>query len=300
MRLFLLSAALAATATAQNYFPLQTGNQWVYKASSPFGSPFVAEVNDARDFNGDTYYWVTGLKAPGAWLRTTDAGDLVEYDVDSQSVSTWVAFSAPEGGGFASSIGPCSALGVLTSKSSKLSVPVGDYSAAEISYSGPCAVAGITSDFYVPNVGLAKRIETSFTGPRTYELIYARVNGFITLQQPEVSFSLSATSTVKPGDPITARFTIRNGGSDPLALHFNSGQIHNIIIRDAKGVEVYNASLGIFFTQIIQTINVVTEKNWVVTFTPRVELEPGRYALEAYLTTADRQPYRAQVDIEVR
>ena len=162
-----------------------------------------------------------------------------------------------------------------------------------------CADAGIVADFFAPDIGPVSRSETSFAGPVSYELVYARVNGFIALTQPETGFSLSTPSPIGENGRIFARMTIRNGGTDPLMLRFNSGQTFNLELTTEAGQPVYNWASDKAFIQVIQDVSIAREKNFVVEFAVPGGLKAGRYLLEAYLTTAPPQGFRAKVLLDV-
>ena len=50
----------------------------------------------------------------------------------------------------------------------------------EIRYrTAQCNDAGLESEQYAENIGMVRRVVQSFTGPRAYELVYARVGSAI-------------------------------------------------------------------------------------------------------------------------
>jgi hypothetical protein len=298
----LFGMAAALSLFAQDYFPLQKGNQWAFRGSRLQPS-MVVEVVDSAEFEGQEYFGVAGLSGGRAkrWLRKTAEGALVEYDMQSNSTRPFLALQSPEGERFPANVDECNKAAVIRSKASKVSVPAGSFdNAEEVQYlESNCADAGVVKDYFVPDLGLVKREETSFAGPVIYELVYARINGFISIGQPETAFSLSAVAPVRTDGKITARLTIRNGGPAPLVLHFTSGQIFNFEVINAAGETVYYWAADKLFPAIIQDITVETEKNWLVEFTVPNGMRPGKYKLEGYLTTAPTQPYRASIEIEV-
>src|SRR5919198_5667256 len=75
-----LTFCFAAHAYPQaDYFPLQAGNQWVYRSAGR-GQPIVMEVLKSGDFDGNTYYLTRNFLNHDAWLRTIEDGALVAYD----------------------------------------------------------------------------------------------------------------------------------------------------------------------------------------------------------------------------
>lgn len=262
------------------------------------------EVVDTQKFDGADYYAVTGFANERRWVRRADDGSLVEYDMDSNSVRPFLSLQFPEGQRFAANINECTKTGIIESRNAKVKTPAtGDRTdALQVRYiDSPCADAGVESDYFLAGVGPVRHVETSFAGPVAYELIYARVGGFLTLAQPENSFSVSTPSPILPNSPVVARLNIRNGSSEPLQLDFDSGQIYNVVLSDADGNVVYNWMAGKLFIAVQQKITVAAEKNWLVEFTPHGPLKPGRYTLEAYLTTSGtpERAYRASVVLQV-
>jgi hypothetical protein len=238
------------------------------------------------------------------WLSQTADGALIEYLEDQQKTRPFLALQSPVGAKFDASVDECSRSASVTTRETKLSLPAaGDFdNAATVKYSESiCADAGIDTEYYLPEVGLVRRVETSLAGPVTYELAYARVNGFIALAQKESSFGISTPSPVPAGSRIFVRLSLRNGAADPLRLSFPSGQLYNLELTDAStGRTVYNWAADKLFVQAAQTVLVEGEKNWPVDFALPETLRPGRYIIEAYLTTAEAaQSYRARVPLEV-
>jgi hypothetical protein len=304
-RILIGIAAASAAVLAQDFFPLQTGNQWVFRGSR-FGQTRTVEVGEVRAFGGVEYFQVRGFAQDGQrWLRRNSEGAVVEFDQSSNAERPFLSLNLAAGERFETSIHECNKTGVIASREAKLSIPgIGDFSnAVEVQYQiTNCADFGFTNDFFLADVGPVKRVETSIAGPVTYELLYARVNGFLTLAQPETSFALSILSPIEAGGRIVARMTVRNGNpKEPLRLNFTSGQIFNLEVRDAAGEVVYNWASDKLFVAALQSIDVQTEKNWLVEFEVPNGLRPGTYTVEAYLTvsgTPDR-PYRARVPLVV-
>ncbi|MHB1416094.1 MAG: BsuPI-related putative proteinase inhibitor [Chloroflexota bacterium] len=57
-----------------------------------------------------------------------------------------------------------------------------------------------------------------------------------------------------PGDPVKFTVTVKNDGSAPAALQFNSGQRFDIVVLDAQGNEVWKWSNGMMFTMALGTL----------------------------------------------
>ena len=54
-------------------------------------------------------------------------------------------------------------------------VPAGDFPIVQIKFHGDCADAGVTTQYYTPNVGLIRSEETTIAGPVVYRLIKGTV-----------------------------------------------------------------------------------------------------------------------------
>ena len=101
-------ALFAASSFAQNYFPLASGNQWIFRANR-FGQTLNIEVGSARIFEGVEYFGVTGFSHPGAvrWLSQTEAGVIVEYVEDQKKSRPFLSLLAPVGERFDANVDGC-------------------------------------------------------------------------------------------------------------------------------------------------------------------------------------------------
>ena len=297
--LFAVSSLFAANV---DYFPLQTGNQWVYAGTGRAGAQSrTTEVQQTVNRNGTAYLVYSGLEGD-VQLRTDENGSLYSWD-EQKSNEVLLAPFAKDDGVFQPSPNPCGQTGRIVSRNAKYKGPVGEFeNALEIRYSpGACADAGVEREIYLPYVGLVQRTVTTFAGPRTFDLVYARMGGGITvISAAEVSFSVSldrAAYTV--GDRMLVRFTIRNTQAQPLRLHFQSGKVYDVAVINDKGERVYVWSADRIFTQALKDLDVVGEKNFPVDV-PLDKLAPGKYTLEAWLATATPPEWRASAPFEIR
>jgi hypothetical protein len=280
-----------ASAAPQDYFPLQTGNQWIYRASK-FGQTLVAEITETAWANGNQYYVLTGL-GPDTWLRMSAEGTLYAYNPETKTEGVWAAFATPEGQSYRSTIDTCSPTGKVSSHAFHAVLPIGEFDTLfAIDYPpARCADAGLTNELYLAYIGLVRRIQTSIAGPVTYDLVYARLGGVTVVTAPELSFT---ASVVPPG---LVRMALRNTGPDPVTLTYPSGQRFDVVLRNDKGDAVYQWSRGRLFTAMVGTLAVAGEKNFVVDL-PLASIPSGRYTVEAWLTTTPIV-YRAQTSINV-
>ena len=299
MHRLLIGAVLALSASAQpDYFPLQVGNQWVYRVGGRFDAGArVIEITSTQTVNLREYFVTTGLTSDALLLRKNEAGSLVFYNQNDGQEHNWVAFSAPVGEAFRTEIDPCNSVAVIRSKSATLQTPVGEFNnALEVGYSpGRCADAGLNRESFLPNIGLAERRESNFAGEQVWELIYARV-GDTTLEK-EVSFGVALdSSSYKPGGVITVRITLRNTQGQPLTLNFPSSQDFDVTIKNEAGGGVYQWSASRSFLAVFRTVEIRGEKNWALTVpTPA----PGRYMATVRLAVQGR-PFETTIPFDVQ
>lgn len=301
----------AGRAQAPDYFPLQVGNQWIYRAVESGGEPLVVEISEAGYFDGRGYVLVRGLAAGDAWLRLSEERTLYRYNPETRREEVWLAFAAPTGEPFATAIHPCNPTAVIASRATRWEGPIGEFDTAlEVRYPpGPCADAGLQHDYYLPYVGLIERWVTTIAGPRRYQLVYARLGGVTFVTAPELSVSLALDRHLylpgaQPAEML-ARLTVRNSRLEPLTLNFGSSQRFDLSIKDEQGREVYRWSEGKAFLLVFGSEQLGTgERNYVISV-PLVSrsgaaLPPGRYAVEAWVTNIAPPRLEAKAGFEIR
>ncbi len=307
---FLLAGG--SRAQAPDYFPLQVGNQWIYRAAESAGAePVVVEIPTAGYFGGRGYVLLRGLAEGDAWLRLSEERRLYRYDAETGREEVWLDFAAPSGEPFATAIHPCNPSAVIASRAAHWEGPVGEFETAlEVRYQpGRCADAGLERDFYLPYVGLIERVVTTIAGPRRYQLIYARLGGVTFVTAPELSISLALDRYVHtPGQgpaDVLARLTLRNSRLEPLTLNFGSSQRFDLAIKDEQGTEVYRWSEGKAFLLVFGSEQVGTgERNYAVSVPlasrSGAPLPPGHYTVEAWLTNVPPPRLEAKAGLEIR
>ena len=324
-----LAPLLAAAALAQApprirfsthpYFPLAVGNEWVYvQRGRVAGDPVTFQITATNQFNGISYYQITGYAEQPAWIRYNVAGELVQYDPSGGAEKLWYPFAAPDGFSFRSGVpAPCLQNAILRTRNAEIRVPAGTFSPVlAVEYQpGPCADAGYSEEVFVAGIGLVRRTAITIAGPRSFELTWARVNGTV-ISGSELSFGVALDKPVyfadfmPPVDParsipvLTARLTVRNTGPQPVILQFNSGQRYDLVIRDAKGDQIYQWSQGKFFTQALGRLELKGEQLYLVEI-PLADrggrtYSEGRYTLEGWLATSDGKAYTATVPFEIQ
>jgi hypothetical protein len=300
-----------------DYFPLQTGNQWVYRSNGPVAvSVFTVEVKQPQTFNGKSYFLVEGFPEQNRlWLRTDEAARVWMWDADARMESIWIDFAAQPPGVFKPGSDPCASNAAIESRDWKYSGPVGEFNnALSVKYMpGSCADAGLERDVFLPWVGMVQRTSQTIAGPRIFDLIYARL-GSTVVSGGEAGFSLTLDQAVytanlmPPVDPRRAtptavmRLTVRHAGREPLVLDFSSSQRFNIVIYNSDGKEVYNWAATRLFLAVTGRETVQGEKSWVEAI-PLAQgdrpLPAGRYVAVAELKS-EGKPFSATVTFEIR
>jgi len=298
MRTFLF---LLATGLAQaQYFPLQVGNQWIYRVDEgPVKELKVAEVMRAETIDEKEYFVYKGIQGEPARIRVTQENKLVQLNADG-SESIWADFNAAEGASFPTAFDSCTGRGRVEKRNAttELLDRIWENGIQVIYSAASCADAGVSDDLYLPGLGLAQRTYQSFTGPRRFKLSYARIGNASIVTSGEYSFRINLNQkTYATRAIINLRMTLENWTKEPLNLHFNSGQSFDFAIRDAAGETVYFWSANKLFVAEVRDVTVTGEKNW--TATEELDLKPGEYVVEAWLTTDRKPTFKAQVPITV-
>lgn len=296
-RTFTLSLLASAALFAQSpdYLPLQTGNVWVYRGTA---GGFTVETGSPSSFGGNDYFSVRGFPStPDLWLRNTPEGRILMWDAAARQERLWLDTSTPVAAESPTGVDPCTAFSRIESREAKYTGPVGEFSNVLAVRYAParCADAGLESDSFLPWVGLLQRVEQSIAGPRSYDLVYARLGGVTVISAPETAFSLALTQTHRALD---ARISLRHTAAEPLTLVFPSGQQFDVQVFNANGRLVFQWSEGLHFIQSLTRLPVRGEKLWLAQI-PLDRLPAGNYAVKAWLTTLDGPAYTATAAISI-
>jgi hypothetical protein len=97
---------------------------------------------------------------------------------------------------------------------------------------------------------------------------------------------------------------VENTGEQPLTITIPSGQEFDLVIRNEAGEEVFRWSDGKFFTQALQTIPFSPGERVYTVDVPLSDgaqpLPPGRYTVEAWISTVAPKLYQATTAFEIR
>ncbi|HYZ84388.1 MAG TPA: BsuPI-related putative proteinase inhibitor [Bryobacteraceae bacterium] len=308
-------ASIASAQTAASYIPLEEGNQWVYQPRQAGAEPFTVRIAGSTVVSGRTYYRAEGFPQGTLLLRNAEDGTTYLLDEEAGVERIWLRGQAAEGSSYESGIDRCSPNATIHDRDARYSGPLGEFGdALVIRYSSAsCRDAGLTDEVFLQFLGLVSRTETTIAGPRTFELVYARVGGRA-FTNGELAFSLSIDKAkylhnllpvIDPDNLIprlTARITLRHNQPQPVVLRFPSSQEFEFVIRDSKGETVFFWSADKLFAAVVKDISFPAgERNWVVQ-APLGTSQPlpaGRYTAEAYLTTDPPRQFVASVSFEI-
>jgi hypothetical protein len=300
----LMASALAAQ--TPDYFPLEVGNTWLYKAITIVGTqPLQLSVTYqtirviGTEKIGDRQYFDVSYFGHDVLLREdAPSGNVFVYDRAAGTESLWVPLGLPVNASFSSSLDPCSPQGQVAPRTGAIGVPLGSFTdVVQLQYQNTCKDAGVTTQYYAPTVGLIRQDQSGFAGPVVYRLIYYHV-GDRTVAVPEVSFTVAVDSPVYvPGNLLGARLTLR-AGIDGVNLHFPSSQSFDLKILNDKGASVYTWSSDKSFAAVVRDESVVSGELTYGVTVPTDAFPPGHYVLQAFLTT-DPIAYSGQVAFEI-
>jgi hypothetical protein len=298
MRLCLL--VLAAGLAQAQFFPLQVGNQWIYRLDEgPVKDLRVAEILGAETVEEKEYFHYKGISGEIARVRLTADSKLVQRNADG-SESLWADFAAGPGESFPTAVDACTGRGMVESREATTEMLNRTWGGGlRVRYAAAnCADAGISVDLYLPGLGLAERTYQSFTGPRRFKLTYARIGNASVVTGGEFGFRLTLNQkTYTTRALIQPRMTLENWTGEPLKLRFFSGQSFDFSIRNEAGETVYTWSSNKLFIAEVREITVTGEQNW--TASEELDLKPGEYVVEAWITNGRTPVFKAQVPITV-
>jgi hypothetical protein len=156
-----------------DYFPLAVGNTWLYKANTIVGTePLQLNTTyqtvrvTGTESIGDLQYFDVSYFGRDVLLREDAAtSNVFFYDRATGAESVWVPLGLPAGSNFSSSLDPCSPQGQIVSRTETIGVPLGAFTdEIHANFQPSCADAGVTSQYYAPNVGLIRQDQSSFAG----------------------------------------------------------------------------------------------------------------------------------------
>lgn len=286
----------ASTLSAANFLPLQTGNSWTYRAAGT-KMEFTIAVSTPILVNDRVYYSVTGFTDSRLYARN-EGDNLVMLDEDTGAEKILVSFEPFEGGWWNAHGRLCDTLGQTKLRRGDHDGPAGPISnVLNVEYRTlGCADTGLLSEQYADNIGLLRRVVQSIAGPRTYDLVSARVGHLSVEGNTNGRFTTSIEGVT--ADSIEVRLTLEASPAAPLTLSFASGQEYDVLLRNEDGNVAYLWSSTALFIQATHTRTITGRWTTTVTLPKPV---PGNYTVEGWMTTArDEGRYGASVPLTIK
>ncbi len=259
---FALGVAAPETARAHyenSYFPLHVGNSWTYDS---FGGQKTVSVDASwvNPVSGQIWFRTREYNGAVRWLNQNSAGRVFEYPgrlwyrLGVTPRTFWTMSLNEAGGGV-----PCSngARLEMVARGEMVTVPAGRFSTVHVRYRTSCADVGITDEWFAYGVGLVKRMETSFIGPRETVLVRATIGGR-RIGQPATPAAAGLDVTVKTSQPdyyenhmpvigggqrsaptITIEVTVRPANGRDAVVNFTDYNTYLVVVTDPSGNQIY-------------------------------------------------------------
>ena len=282
-------AAGVTVAGPADFLPLANGNTWTYRDATT-GQSFDVRVGTPIVINDRVYYSLRGFSTKQLFVRQNEYGNLVMLDEEQQDERIVTSFeNSPLVGQFEAYGRQCPATGAVLKDRTDYAGPAGYWKTQEIRYTPyACADAGDLSEQYAENIGLVRRVVQTFAGPRTFDLVYARVGQQTIAARDTGTFSVTAVPSAKTlGWEVTLRLDVSRG----FPVQFPSSQEYDLRLRDSQGKIVWSWSADKIFLAQLHTVNLSRWKATVeVPQPPAIPEGDQAYVLEAWLTTGQDQP----------
>ena len=291
---------IAQTTQTSNYFPLEPGNVWMYALAAPGTTSSFRTISvEGRDTLNNIEYSRVRYFERVVYLRANTDGSIVSFNRTTNSEEAWLKLNEPVGTTFDARIDQCVTTGRVEERGAQVTTPAGIFDdTVRLSFQGSCADAGTTQQVYANRVGPVVHEETSFAGPRRYQLVYYRT-GSETGGGPEQSFTIGLNALrYRVGTEMRVRLSLRSTLPDSIDLHFPSGQSFDFKIYDETGAIVYVWSADKLFPAIVRNETFGPGERTYGFSVPLGTLPLGRYKAQGYLTTVP-QVYLAETAFEI-
>ena len=279
----LMMSAGASLSAAADYLPLAVGNTWTYQSAST-GETFQIQVRTPFVIQDNVYYALNGYGRTQLMVRHDAAGNLVYFDGERNKEILLTSFEPFEGGWWEAPMRDC------PQQEGQTQLKRGTHTGAggnwdnvlEIHYrTFGCADVGTESEQYAENIGMLRRVVTSFAGPRTFNLVYAHVGSQTIEAGANAYFSVSAQPSATNGWLATVRLDL--GTTPTIRLGFPTSQLFDAVLRDEEGKELWRWSTAAIFAQVVTSRQFSGE--WSMSFVvPHPDDTTGVYTLEGFLT----------------
>jgi hypothetical protein len=288
-----------------DFFPLQEGNTWTYREPAT-GQTFSVRVGQPVAIAGHQYYDLIGYTDRDLRVRIEETyGALVYWDGLRNQEILLTSFEQFEGGHWVAPLRQCPEQdGQTQLKLGNHDGPAGPVvGVLEIKYRAiGCADVGPLQEQYADHLGMLRRVVSTISGPRTFDLTAARVSNITIDAAPSASFSVSLGPTTGAG-PVLATLRLHVNSKLPLTLLFSSGQEYDFALKNSAGTTVWKWSASQTFLQALHQRIVADEWSATVEIpwptTSGGVLQPGDYTVEAVVTNANSLPFAATVPVTI-
>jgi hypothetical protein len=311
MRQFFIAvlATLPLLAAGPNFFPLQTGNEWVYSVGGVEQLTIRVGAPLARD--GNVFYFVTGYADQKIWVRRADNGNLFFLDPDTDQERPLTFFEVVPDGWFSSGLSQlCEMDGQAQADRIDYRPISGADPAAAISIryrAYGCIPEQVEEERFVENLGLVYRR----VGGVEFNLVSARVGAIDFHAAPNRAVQLALDRVTISRERELEKALI-NGQlritatpySYPVRVKFPTMSRLEIVIRNQNGEEVYRHSDGTVELPVYTERELGTVASFPFQFIlqdkDRNPLPDGAYTVAAWLRTASAEPqFVAETAIQV-
>jgi hypothetical protein len=287
-----------------DFFPLKNGNKWTYRDGAT-GETFSIRVGEPVAIAGQTYYKLTGYTEPELLVRVEETyGQLVKWDETLNQEVLLTSFEPFEGGYWLAPSRPCpEEVGQTQVKRGNHDGPAGPISdVLEMRYIAVgCADVGPVREQYAEHLGMLRRVQDSIAGPRTFDLVSAKVGNLTIDAAPNAEFTVSAGPAGSNGVPATFRLQVNS--SSPLILSFSSGQEFEFTLNDRDGNTLWTWSADRTFIQFLHQRTVLDEWSGTVEIpwpvAPDGGLQPGDYTIRAFITATGGTSFSATLPVTI-
>lgn len=288
-----------------DFFPLQQGNTWTYREPAT-GQTFNVRVGQPVTIAGHVYYDLVGYTNTDLLVRIEETfGSLVYWDNTRNQEFLLTSFEQFEGGHWEAPFRSCpeqdgqGLLNLVNHDGPAGPIP----GVLDIRYRAiGCADAGLIEEQYADHLGMLRRVVSTIAGPRTFDVIAARIGNITIEAAPSASFSVSLGPTTGAG-PVLATLRLHVNSKLPVTLSFSSDQEYDFALKNSAGTTLWTWSASRTFLQALHQRIVADEWSATVEIpwptTPGGVLQPGDYTVQAVVTNANSLPFAATVPVTI-
>jgi hypothetical protein len=293
----LVSTLTAATNSgATDLMPLASGNNWTYR-DAVTGQSFTVRIGTPVFVNQNVYHTLRGYGTAQLLVRTNEYGNIVYWDEEKATDVLLISFERVPRAWWEAPGRECPQEGQTQEKDGVHNGPAGRWNAVEIRYrSFSCFDAGDELEQFAANIGMLRRVVNTIAGPRTFDLVYARIGTQVISAGNAGSFTVTASNSATPGF-WTAKLRIDLPYGSGLNLSFPSSQEFDARLRDSAGNVVWTWSADKLFAAVFheRRIRGGLSVSFDVPHPPAIHEGSHYYTLEAWLTNSEGEPRFAAV-----